>query len=120
MFNGFLVVTLGKVYFSKDVVTLADNGWFAVFWEEGDRMGCGFFCGIDPVVLKGQHSKQGKALGLSRCVLELFENFQRLFCLMCRFLKEAGQSICVGRVHQRHSSLIKIPSASPELDGVVK
>jgi hypothetical protein len=57
--------------------------------------------------LKETTEQDGKAPGLSRCVLELFEIFQRLFYQWCRSLDEDH---CL-------TNLKTIPSVSPELNG---
>ena len=59
MFNRFFVVVLSAVYCSENQVTIADDNFFAVLWEEGDRMECGFFCDTKLAVEKETQSEAG-------------------------------------------------------------
>ena len=56
MVNRLLRLALGSIYHAKNTMRFVDQNLFA-FWEETDRAGCSFFCGIKLIVLVQRQSE---------------------------------------------------------------
>ena len=52
--NGFLRIAFGVIYLPKNKVTSVDHSLFAFLREETDRVGSGFFCGVE-LFVAAQH-----------------------------------------------------------------
>ena len=55
--DGLLRLALGVVYLTKEPMKLADPELVAFIQEETENLGCGFFCGVELVVVVQQPSE---------------------------------------------------------------
>jgi hypothetical protein len=79
MFDSLCFVAFEMVYVPKDAVTAAGEKLIVTLWEEGNRAGRGFLCGIELVVAMQQLCELKQTLALFHCVIKLFVNIQCFF-----------------------------------------
>ena len=75
MVNGLLCVAFGVIYESKNTVALADVELSAFLREEIDRVGRGFFCGVELSVPMQRRTEDDQTRCLIRRLTKSFKIF---------------------------------------------
>ena len=78
---GRLCLAPGTTYVAKETITLADLELFTFVRKEIKRLGYGFFCGAELVVVVQQQSEALQGSRLFRSAIEPSVNFQCLLHL---------------------------------------